>query len=98
MGALRESNEKKETLDRLSNTKDLKNALELMVDLKGHTFLEEEVVTKYSKKTGKPLEYSWKPYEKFETNINSNQRFFIYSIYILYVLCSNVDLLWVVHI
>lgn len=68
MGQLRRSNENKGTLKKLSKTRDLKGALELMVSLQGSTFMEEEVVTEYDRKTGKPAKHAWQPYRKFGTD------------------------------
>lgn len=67
MVQLRRSNEKEETLKRLSETNDLRGALELMADLQGSTFMEEEVIIKYDRKTGEPTKKAWKPYKKFGT-------------------------------
>ena len=52
MGKLRQSRDNAKTLERLSKIKNLRNALELMVDLQGKTFTEEENVTEYDGKTG----------------------------------------------
>ena len=69
MGLIREPKRNETKLERLSQITDLRSALELMVDLQeNHTFQEEQKVSKYNSKTGKPEKYSWKTYEKFGTD------------------------------
>ncbi len=69
MGELRKPKINEEKLETLSRIKDLRSALELMVDLQAnHIFLEEKVVREYDKKTGKPVKYAWEPYKPFGTD------------------------------
>lgn len=54
-------------IDELSKVTNLKNALEIMVDLQNNYVLtEEKVPVKFSQQTGKPVEYEWKPDKKFK--------------------------------
>jgi hypothetical protein len=68
MGEIRTSEKNAKQLLTLSETKDLKQALEIMVDLKGKVYEEEKRVIKYDSKTGQPKEYKWVPYKKFKDN------------------------------
>jgi hypothetical protein len=61
MGALRVSKKAKDLLLQVSQESDLGEGLRLLGDLLNMVVMEDNVTTEYSKKTGEPIKYAWKP-------------------------------------
>lgn len=64
---INEATEKK--LKTLKETTDLKEALDLLVDIgEKHVYYERQIITGYDSKTGKPCKYEWEPTSDSDAN------------------------------
>ncbi len=69
MGELRIPNNTRAKLEELSKVKDLKSALELMVDLQDNYVSHEEIgPVRYNQESGEPLEYGTVSKKRFGTD------------------------------
>ena len=73
MGEVRMPISTKRKLNEIKKIKDVKSALEEIIDtIKNYAEEEKKVPVKYNSKTGKPLKFKWIPYEKFKWRFSFN--------------------------